>query len=537
MKRSPIQIIMLHSMIFLAFLSTACVSDPTINEILSSTQEPITRTIPVYKFDWEQSNWMPTPAGQSPIPTPWVGQGSLVGSYDLDIVNDHKASDGWVMLYSTFDPNLSGSLADPYFALYNKYRGLLRIYLYITTPFVNTSTYIQDMIGIAGTETSQVIQKPSLLRFCGKEIVDITDESNPISFQQIQPAPLDGSSPMAANKWYMMQYELAYDPTVENIPYQAIRLYWSLNYIDVQQIALNGEIRGTIEGTIGTSGPSVLNELKSTGKAIGKVALTGIGNKLIEKWTKDKETGANSLNIPADRFKKISESIKNALNSSIADLPKKAISFLSAIIGGSNSPTPISMTLDAKIAMKGDISSHGSFPSSPFSMWMPGTKIHPAATGYLPAYNKPLGLFNITGNPVIKIIINCDTEWEHDTDPEHSDNLIPVDYLSTNISQNEDYSKYLIFNPEIEKIATITVEDQIFVTTGKAYGKEFMHIPAKIYVHTYGGGISNLLFPQDLKYYVRFTIKVAPKDGSPATIIYKTFYFPNEFINSPIPMP
>ena len=33
---------------------------------------------------------MPTPAGTAPIPTPWIGQGSLVGTYDLEILNDRK---------------------------------------------------------------------------------------------------------------------------------------------------------------------------------------------------------------------------------------------------------------------------------------------------------------------------------------------------------------------------------------------------------------------------------------------------------------
>lgn len=41
---------------------------------------------------------------------------------------------------------------------------------------------------------------------------------------QMQPAPMDGSLPLAANRWYMMQYELAYDPNLADIPYKDIRL-------------------------------------------------------------------------------------------------------------------------------------------------------------------------------------------------------------------------------------------------------------------------------------------------------------------------
>ncbi len=127
-------------LVFLIILSatSSCKKEIPSNIAVSNTKN----SIQPYSFNWETVDWMPTPSGQSLIPPPWIGQGSISSIYDADVVNDHKASDGWVLVYNTFDPNSPGPLVNPYFMLYNKYRGLLRIYLYTTTQFVNSSTYL-----------------------------------------------------------------------------------------------------------------------------------------------------------------------------------------------------------------------------------------------------------------------------------------------------------------------------------------------------------------------------------------------------------
>lgn len=86
------------------------------------TRNIMSRSVIPEQFDWENSDWMPTPPEQSPIPTPWIGQGSIASTYGLDIVNDRKKSEGWELMYSTFRHE-GGPLVNPYFILYNKYRG------------------------------------------------------------------------------------------------------------------------------------------------------------------------------------------------------------------------------------------------------------------------------------------------------------------------------------------------------------------------------------------------------------------------------
>lgn len=92
-----------------------------------------TRAVEPNEFDWETADWMPTPPGQPQIPMPWGGQGSISEFYGLEIVNDFHKKDGRVMVYSMFR-DYGEKLVDPYFMLYNIYRGTLRIYFFPHNP-------------------------------------------------------------------------------------------------------------------------------------------------------------------------------------------------------------------------------------------------------------------------------------------------------------------------------------------------------------------------------------------------------------------
>ena len=178
--------IRLHLLAILAAITiVSCTSDTVDTEPVIPVT-PQTRAIPTPTFDWANAEWMPVPAGQSAIPSPWNGAGSISYTYGMDITNDRYPNAGWELLYNTFDANASGPLVNPYFVLYNKYRGILRIYLYLTTEFVATSSYLQDGISVVSDHQT------SLLSFLGKEIID-PEEPNPRLSRQHQP---DGGKQM-----------------------------------------------------------------------------------------------------------------------------------------------------------------------------------------------------------------------------------------------------------------------------------------------------------------------------------------------------
>lgn len=157
----------LYCSIFMSILLMGCkdeINDEFVNDMNLTTRSQI-----VPSFDWETIDWMPTPIGQAKIPAPWAGPGSITSVYGVDIVNDRKASDGWVLLYSTFDENSKSPLVNPYFILYNKYRGIMRIFFYTTTQFVSYSSFIKEGISINSSNG----QGTSMLNFLGNSVVNV----------------------------------------------------------------------------------------------------------------------------------------------------------------------------------------------------------------------------------------------------------------------------------------------------------------------------------------------------------------------------
>ena len=394
------------------FATTSCQDDKLLND---SAQEPSlavspqTRAVTPYEFNWENADWMPTPTGQSKIPVPWIGQGSLASFYGLDIINDRKKSDGWELLYSTFDPNSSGEIKYPYFILYNKYRGLMRIFYYTTGDIIAASTYLQDGLTINSSN------KTSLLNFLGEEIVDASQHK--MQYQQIQPAPLDGSMPLAGRRWYMMQYELAYDPNLPKTSSNDMQLIWHLNYYNVDSISLGGKIEGKINGTIGAAADNnPFSGVTNLGKIAGKGALAAAGMSVLKNNSSNTTTGENTLGLSKDMFKAVFQGTKKAISSATSDIPG---AILSIIFGGSTTPTPISLNIDAQIRMKGTSVQSGSFPSTSISFWIPGTIIPPDANGYIPLHGENLGVINFIGKPDIVI------EYEDEETMDYFDPQVP----------------------------------------------------------------------------------------------------------------
>ncbi|WP_418989297.1 hypothetical protein [Alistipes sp.] len=506
-----------------AILASSCLTD-SLSEGADS-QEPTsnfskTRAIPTPEFDWENTDWMPTPSGQSRIPAPWVGAGSLASFYEMDIINDRYKTAGWELLYSTFDPNAPGPLQNPYFVLYNKYRGTIRFYLYLTTQFVASSSFLQDGISVVSN------QPTSLLNFLGNEVIDATAHVS--QYDQIQQVPSDGSSPLATNRWYMMQYEMAYDSNLASIPYNQIQLKWYLNYCNVQAINLTGtqegDITGIIGATIGSSGSGVLSQFKSLGKATGTSVLAGIGVKFITDNEINAKTGENKLGLNTRIFQSISSGLKSALSGSITSLPGTLFNGLSAIFGSNgNQPIPVNLQFASKIELKGNISEKGSFPASPISFWIPGTNIASDAVGYIPLYNKSIGVINFSGKP--KIQTRCEIIYGYDVDPYDGSQQNFDEYYMV-YPESIDYSKYLIINPEVKKIADVIVKQQDLIGS---YSNGSIINPKKIHIgtiyHFWGGGSSPLSYP---KLGVRFTIEVKPKNGDAISTIIKTFKLEEE---------
>lgn len=513
--------VLLYSTITLSYLLsvTSCqnenVTDIPIVEDLSLK----TRSIIPDEFDWENADWMPTPPGQIRIPSPWVGQGSIASTFGTDVIEDRLERGGWELLYNSFTTNTSGPLQNPYFILYNKYRGLMRIFLYTTTPFISPSSYIEDCIYINSTHKTRIFD------FL---ISDIINPENHIdNIRQIQPAPFDGSMPLATNKWYMIQYELAYDPYLSDIPYNEIQLVWSLNFYNVINFSMGGELQAQINGTIGNAGgKDWKTDAKDATKKIGTGLLSGIG---VSMWERNKvdTDGSNKLGLNKYIFNQIGSVLKNSVSAaskgvfgSLANLATNAI-----IGTGQVTPTPINMTMSGTIELKGTSSSSGSLPSMPISFWMPGTNIPNSAVGYIPLYNKALGVLNFKGRPIYPIYYSNSYRTFYD-DSFPGGGQVRETKTSATVHTEAYFDNYLIINPEIEKIADIeVVKQEILKKEGDYY------VPVKqVYEDI---SYDNIYLPTkteivDMNFVVKFVIKITPKNGGDISYIIKTLELKNQ---------
>lgn len=100
----------------------------------------------------------------------------------------------------------------------------------------------------------------------------------------------------------MMQYELAYDPTLAQIPYNEIQLSWRLNYYNVTDIYIDGTLVGELKGVFGSTQADYFGPLKNGATVVGTGALALIGKNVILNSVINVNTGANNLGLKPEIF-------------------------------------------------------------------------------------------------------------------------------------------------------------------------------------------------------------------------------------------
>ena len=466
---------------------TSCkkdISSSTISISGRSKDSPV----PPSLFNWETATYLPFSVANL-IPAPWIG---VVGGVDGNIISDIKSSDGWSMIYSTFSNTSTfqqqGGL---YFALYNKYRGLLRFYLYIPNgTAAPTSNIVHGLNLYPQGSTSS-----SILNFAGTDIVDLSSNQTAISKTNSQQINLLGN-------WIACQYEIAYDPNISQLSFPNLALQWTSQAVNVSTIQLNGTQTGVLSGSITTpsSGFPLLSTLTNLG--VGALEVYGISDvAALQKVATSGSTEANFLSG-------LSGAISNGLGNTITNL-------FSGIFGGnSNNTQEVNLTMNTQIAING--TSTNSFGiASPFFV-IPGEANQTNANGLIPNYTSPLGVFNLKGIPTVKY----DQFRYNDRGPRLTTNFTPI-----------DNSSLVIFNPAVNAPGVATcklINQEVLVSTN-----------AQQYMYWNGGHTENIagttyyVNPTSLdsgpggylitKVLVRFTIQVSPANGAPSVLIGKSF--------------
>lgn len=432
---------------------------PTLVPLAYKPPPPTKPLDATYAFDLDNAQVMPAPAGTTPLPAPWAAVAT--GAYSDDIRNDHKAADGWELVFSTFTTSF---LYDhSYFILYNKYRGVLRLYYYYGAGFNPTLTGYKALASTFRLDGQQLAPTP-LLNFAAQSVVDVAKNATAASLLDTQP--------YTNTSWYVAQYELAYDSAIGSKNYMNLSSKWQLNGSLLTGLTLNGISQTTLPGSLMVDSVDFVNtvNIDRSVNYSGRAQLTLTG-----------PASLNSLQqngLPADGARQV------------LALAAGAPWFRGEVPAQNGGLGAVALLpVQAKFYTKADLGLTDLF------LTLPGYD-NSQVVGQAPQYNAAPGVFYLQSRPVI-------------TKQTATTGAQPYGYTLDVASV-----KYL-FNPAVQAVADIRNLRQEIIATAPGTGTG---LDGTVYAGT------TLAASQELTVQgVRVAFDVVPKNGSATVHITKTF--------------
>ncbi|CAM4267853.1 hypothetical protein SAMN06265348_108284 [Pedobacter westerhofensis] len=329
------------------------------------------------------------PWASSNILSPFAGGTSR--EFPTEYISDNKLSDGWELYSNTFSSTLIDS-QKKYFIIYNRFRGLMRIYYYLDNSNFSSTQNIVWELGLNGA--SDASNNSNILNF---EQGELFDNSIKLAYT----TKVQGAKKVQPNGcWYAEQFELAYDQSLSDQDYSVNVLKFGFYAQNVTNYTFEGTQTGTIDGTIQVPKPasgsfwsSVLNGSLNLG-----LSSIGIGGSTALKTIFS--SGLGKLKID-----QIDSTVLSyvATSDPIKGLPK---SIFNAILGKNSGGTGYS-TEKVNLKMNTSIKLQGTSIGSPTGLGtvntlLSGTQnLYSDDSGIIPLFTKRLGVFNIVGVPSI----------------------------------------------------------------------------------------------------------------------------------------
>jgi hypothetical protein len=483
---------------------------------LNIAQEPSLKAAYIVpdNFEWENETFI-TYRGAN-IVLPWAS-GSNSSNIPKEICDDFLKSSGWELLYNDFPLGQT----DPKFMLYNKFTGIVKVYMYITSTTYQGNTFTWGL----GSNTIN----------CQTSIFNFTkNRPEPITRKYINPSvyvanyssdPIARPNGINAGHWYSAQFEMMYDPNITSLSHSNIDLRLQCFSSKQEYIKLQGNIAGVITGTF-----SIPNSGGSSGvfsDAISSFSVNKVGKINMPTLDESKKYLTGYIAQQTDSY------LKSKLTQGLSALASSLTTtnpILTVLTGGlfstkSSSLGKIDCSLNATIKQAGIIEANYSGPGAIFKF--PGTS-NSNLGGLLPNYDKPLGVFCITKTPIVKRV---QTSSPYYYDYETGEYL-----MSCSNAYDIDFSSFEVkINPEViascsdVKISKNIVFSPCGWTASSISGGEL--VDSSNGYHTYLSGDDGHI-EESFEYQdnalsgvaVRIAVFMTPKGQSDPIIVVKEFH-------------
>ena len=353
-------------------------------------------------FDWLQrpyTNYYSNTTTSTAVENPYYATSSTsVLPISQFAIKDMQPDDGWELVKHKLGVDVNHPNDIPFLAMYNKYRGVIRVFFLPYLMDVNSQSamismsYDQNFLNpVVGSNFNE----SALLGLSAKAVKGLDEFERRRSFAVIVPT----SGLNIAQGWVYAEFPMLYDPCACNTP---SRLFISITGIQTSNISMNG--------TIVSSGQSASTSNNFAALLGYLESVVEKGMKVGDSWDKV-ETAINGLNTASDKTEQtIKDDFGQLIQSLIsnATVISKAIPAASATFnaldfitsGGLQFPKPTTANAtETKIILSGTITTNSSTYNVP--LITPGSDASTYAVDLQPDYKRIMGIVNLLETPKI----------------------------------------------------------------------------------------------------------------------------------------
>lgn len=519
------KIVSFLSIVFL--IAVSCKEeDIKIARVKESSVYPITNPLPERKnstngrieptyIDWENIQYLsyrdPSNNIVAVLP-PWAS--GISADIPEVIRYDYRNNNGWELLYHTFDPTQAPVVYHPVLILYNKFRGIIRVFYFNRNQPSQGSDYLATSLTFDSFNSSPT----SHLNFANEFVIPNTVKQQIPFFVRANVSRLN--SGLSQGTWFSFDYEVAYDETVANMSEDALTLKLKTWAVQETMVNVDGTIDGTLQGYIQASGSGVslfnnlVSDLSLNSTSVNRNIYANTGEQ-VRVTLQDKITMGINNSLASSISSELGKLATQGLNFATSPLSKL---FNNIITTSIDNKERVYLDLSAKVNLKGTLTTNSAVFDLPFIV--PGTKRDKNIPGYAPYYDKTLGLFHINQKPIINATFtttggvrgDMQTTTTYTLNPNSFNPIFNPEVLTyadiTNISKQIIWLRR--YKGSTDNLAATSTGTLVNITAGNEwylYGSTFK-------VTDLGPSVANLA--------VRLSFKVVPRNGSAPIYVVKT---------------